>query len=686
MEISPFHRFEGSRGLPIGSLPDQLYEKQQLEHARQSQVEYSTHVIEVDSSQRDRVRFSSSNDFRIYFRNPLTNIVRVDLAFAQVPNVSFNVDSTNSLFALEEIVGNSAPRVIRFSLREGHYDITDLSEELTRLLNLHSSSTASPYVVDSLSRQNKVSFKASHDVTRFRILFGESTCSSMLGFDAQDTPYNDTMVSDDPVYSGALVSSGYVDTTGDHHVLLSSPELDTSMHEVSYSPSGEGLVSAAPPNCFGRIALVGDAGSLVTYSGGVSGYLIFKEFRPPIARLDSLHLRWLRQDGSPADFQNLDNTIKLHFRQHPACAQLKKLRMLVKSASRKSPGLMFNRFREALLAEGVMDAINDHDMAFFAEHDAQLSPVPGLFLQGRLLSPGEVERLWAAVQALVESTSADDVLVAGGVADESGWSELVSEIISQHVLLPACLREKVSGILALLVQFLEGQTQDELSADLDGLLDGVDLSAVLPRFSGLRPENDPEHRDRSIDGSLLKDLLPHLRSLRSATEREALETARGFLRSESMKGVVRVFRRAFRCVDSGMLVRLLSDAVESLDVSSIPALIASVNALQEDPRMLRGVSMLTRTANVPALQALVQDAAQLVDPSVMQRVVGGTGAGGGNVLSSLLSTSVTPDLVSRLPSMINRDGSIDMTAVPGLIRGQRRRPRKPRLTASRLAS
>lgn len=314
MDLRPFHRFEGSRGLPIGTLPDQLYEKQLLEHARQSHVEYSTHVIEVDSSQRDRARFPDSNEFKVYFRNPLTNIVRVDLAFAQVPNVSFNVDGSNSSFALEEIVGNNAPHVIQFSLQEGHYDITDLSEELTRLLNLHSASTASPYVVDSLSRQNKLSFRASHDVTRFKILSSESTCSKMLGFDAEDTPYNDTVVSDDPQYSGALISAGYVDTTGDHYVLLSSPELDTSLHDVSYSPGGDGLLSSAPPNCFARIALVGDAGSLVTYSGGVSGYPIYKEFRPPIARLDSLHLRWLRQDGSPADFQNLDNSFQLHFK------------------------------------------------------------------------------------------------------------------------------------------------------------------------------------------------------------------------------------------------------------------------------------------------------------------------------------------------------------------------------------
>lgn len=373
--------------------------------------------------------------------------------------------------------------------------------------------------------------------------------------------------------------------------------------------------------------------------------------------------------------QKSKQLVEQFYKQHPTCLALKKLRMLVKSASRKSPGLMFSRFREALwCCEGVMDAINRRDHAFFQEREALLSPVRELFGLYRVLAPREVAKLWAGVELLVECTSTDDVHYTPP-SDESGWSELLSEALAQHVLLPACLREKVSCVLGLVVQFLEGQTQEELTSDLDSLLDGVDLSAMLPQ----------EHKDTSIDGSLLKDLLPHLKNLQSATEQHALDTARSFLHSESMKGVVRVLRRAFRCVDSGMLVRLLSEAVESLDVSSIGAVLTSVQALQEDPRMVRGVAMITRTANVPALQALLQDAAQLVDPSVMQKVMGTSGTAS-NVLSSLLSASATPDLVSRLPSMINADGSIDMMAVPGLMRGQRRKPRKPRLSASRLAN
>lgn len=375
--------------------------------------------------------------------------------------------------------------------------------------------------------------------------------------------------------------------------------------------------------------------------------------------------------------QTLKQLVEFAYKRHPSCPPLKKLRMTVKSVSRKSPGMLFNHFKDVLQTDGVMDAINIRDHKFFLERAATLSPVPGLFSAcDAMLSREEIDKIWDRIDLLVECTSTEDEMLVVPSDDSSGWSELVSEVLSQHVTLPASLREKVVGILGLIVQFLEDQTQEQLTSDLDDLLDGVDLSSMMPT----------EQKDTTIDGSLLKGLLPHLKSLQSETEEHALDATRSFLRSEAMRGVVKVLRRAFRCVDSGMLVRLIADAVDRLDVTSLPALISSVQSLQESPEMQRGVAMLSRTANVPALQALVQDAAQLVDPSVLQRVMGAGGSGSNNnMLSNILSSSATPDIVSRLPSMINADGSIDMMAVPGLMRGQRRKPRKPRLSASRLA-
>jgi hypothetical protein len=314
MDLSTFHRFDAKRGLPLGSQPDKVYDRQQMEHARQSAVEYSTHVVDVDSAQRDLNASPSSSEYVVYFRTPLTNIVRVDLASAEVPNTCFNVTTSNNAFVLEEVVGNSSPHLITFDISEGYYDITDLVIEIERLLNLQSSSTSKPYSVGTLGPQNKVIIRASSAVTRFRLPFSaDNTCRELLGFPGEDTPYNDTVSSTDPSLSHALVSPGYVNTPGDRFLFLSSPELDTTLHGISYSSSTGGLVTSSPPNCFAKIALIGPPGSMIAYTAGF-GFPMYKEFRPPLARLDSLRIRWLRRDGSLADFRNMDNSVQLHFK------------------------------------------------------------------------------------------------------------------------------------------------------------------------------------------------------------------------------------------------------------------------------------------------------------------------------------------------------------------------------------
>ena len=375
------------------------------------------------------------------------------------------------------------------------------------------------------------------------------------------------------------------------------------------------------------------------------------------------------------DFDRLlKQVVERFYKRHPSIAPLKKLRVLVKSAARNSPGLLFSRFKEALAIEGVRTAIGRRDTSFFNEHDPELAPIVGLFALAQTMRKEELNEVWSVIDKLVDCTSTDDI--SPPEIDESGWSELVGETLGQHVSLPECLREKTSALLDLVIGFLDDQSTDELTSDMEDILEGVDLSAMLPE----------EQKETPIDGGLLKGLLPHLRSLKDATNDDALRVTRTFLRSESMKGVVRILRRMFRCVDSAMLVRLVSDAIEKIDVSSISNLISSSQALQDDPQLARGVALLTRTANVPALQSLLQDAAQLVDPSVIQKLLGTDRSRSGVSWSMLFGSTATPDLVSRLPSIINNEGGVDLAAVPGLMRGGRRMPRRPRLSASRLAN
>jgi hypothetical protein len=241
MDLHPHHRYDSKSSM----MPqrDTLFERQRLGHAMSTEPEFNTFIIDVDSSARDRDRFPDTDEYTVYFKNPLINVVRCDLLSAEVPNVAFNVDASNQKFAPEEVVGTNAPYVVAFEIQQGHYDITGLSNEIQRLLNIYTHGIGSPYTVSSITSQNKVIFRAVAPVTRFRLRFDlDDNCSGLLGFGNDATPFNDTVASADPMYAKALLSPAYVDTSGDHVVFLTSPELGTNFHEVSYQKTQMGLL------------------------------------------------------------------------------------------------------------------------------------------------------------------------------------------------------------------------------------------------------------------------------------------------------------------------------------------------------------------------------------------------------------------------------------------------------------
>jgi hypothetical protein len=296
---------------------------------------------------------------------------------------------------------------------------------------------------------------------------------------------------------------------------------------------------------------------------------------------------------------------------------------------------------------------------YFIARDANLSPVRGLFLLYPNLLGAEASAIWDSIDGLI---AAVDLHHAPEVEVEAdAWSDLVTEVLGQSVKLPKALRVKARGLLELLIGFLDGP-----KADIASALDGVDLSAMSDAAD-----------------TAAKGIIPQLRELLTCTEERAVATVRDFLATEPNRPLRSVIRRLFRCVDSRMVFDLFAYAVDHLDVSSVPALVASIQAFEDDPKALRDVAAIARTANVAGLQGLVKDAAQLVDIGSLEKMFGGEGIGGlleggGSGLSSL-----GPSLLSRIPTLIGPDG-IDFSRLPELFANLRRQPRRPRLSAHRL--
>lgn len=326
MDLRAQHRFDPTRPDSFRvTTPDYLHRFHEAKRLEEPEPETSTYVINVDSAQRELSSFGKSSRFKVYLRSPLCNILSCRLLSAEVPNVAYTIDSKNQRFAFEEVVDGET-RVVDFLIPEGHYDGTTLCEEIQRLMNVFSYADVnlpdSPYSVKLIVDRNKALFSCDAGVTKFRLLFEDSTCYGVLGFEPGPTPWNVDPVEPgsgvdprDPAYASGIVSKHYVDVAGDTYVYLCSPELNSTFHEVVYSKDVTGsdaLYSKAPSHAFAKVPLLGPPGSVVFYNHKANHDAV-KRFLPPVSKVSSLEFHWVRGDGTEVDFKNLENSFSLAF-------------------------------------------------------------------------------------------------------------------------------------------------------------------------------------------------------------------------------------------------------------------------------------------------------------------------------------------------------------------------------------
>lgn len=322
MDLRLPHRFDPSAHSDRVLHPDYLHLKQQQKRDVDGPNEYQVYTLTVDSSLRDRTQYHTAATFRVYLQSPITNVLSAELLTAEIPNVAYTITERNQRFVFEEDLNGIVRK--SFSLPTGHYDAVTLCAEIERLMNVFTDSQMAlpdtPYSVVCPTDRNKAIFNANDpNITRFRILFSEEmgTAHGVLGFDVGPTPWNVETVPpeqgvdpDDPLYSNAIMSTGYMDTAGDLYVFLCSPELENNFHEVTYSKNP--VAPSLPPFAFGRMQMTGPPGSAVFYNTGISAR-VAKKFLPPISKLSSLEFRWVRRDGTPVDFKNLENSFTIAF-------------------------------------------------------------------------------------------------------------------------------------------------------------------------------------------------------------------------------------------------------------------------------------------------------------------------------------------------------------------------------------
>ena len=318
MESRPFHRYDSSgRDVPVVNR-DEFYIKDQYKHfGEHNALELIEHTIAVDSANRDGTIYPNPNHFKVYLRTPIANIVSCELLSVEFPNVQNLVGATNHTFSWTEVVDGTA-HSLSFSIPTGHYDGIGLAQEIARLMNVGTTvrGFTSVYSVDFVPERSRFVFKTLiQSVDKFRLDLDD--CATFLGFVAGPTAWNTESVNvgvdpSDPLYLGALVSPNYANLFGDSYAFLSCPELNTSFHETTYNRSLTNAIAPAVSNAFARLATFGESGGVTFYSTNTAT-MVRKVFKPPLAKLDQMEFMWLRKDGTPVDFQNIDNSFILRF-------------------------------------------------------------------------------------------------------------------------------------------------------------------------------------------------------------------------------------------------------------------------------------------------------------------------------------------------------------------------------------
>ena len=136
-----------------------------------------SYLFFVDSGQRNKLAYPTSNNYTITFDPPFTNVIGLDLLDATVPRTEYLLDHNTNYFVFR-VEGQDW---ITLSLSPGDYDINQLMSFLTQAVDLYDNGAT--FVVtgstDILTIENRLKFVCSKP---FEINMSATTMRTVLGF------------------------------------------------------------------------------------------------------------------------------------------------------------------------------------------------------------------------------------------------------------------------------------------------------------------------------------------------------------------------------------------------------------------------------------------------------------------------------------------------------------------------
>ena len=269
-----------------------------------------THYLVVNSNLRDTTLYPSGNSYTMHLTNPIHDVTRVELIQASVPNVIQNVPDGSDIIQVSNLENNS---LHSFSIPNGFYSASGLGAEIQNAIN-----PVTGIDVTYLSNEGKYAFLRSNTYSAFDMkpsallanLMGFSDTSTRTAVEVSDLS-NATATF--PLYANNdryrenffIKSDQLVNLTADNYIYLDVAELNTSRMQQAQKIETNSFSTSASQNNFGPIVLDVSSGAIKHFSE-TSDYIYAVDYYPPISQLSRVTVRWRKTDGTPINFQGLN--------------------------------------------------------------------------------------------------------------------------------------------------------------------------------------------------------------------------------------------------------------------------------------------------------------------------------------------------------------------------------------------
>ena len=264
-----------------------------------------THYLVVNSNLRDTTLYPSGNSYTMHLTNPIHDITRVELIQASVPNVIQNLPDGTNVISLD---GST------FSLPNGFYSANGLAAEVQNAIE-----PVTNVSVNYLSNEGKYLFsRPTTDPNGNFTLTLSSTLATLMGFTSTSAGTSAPVANDTPPTTFALYANNdryqnttflksdqLVNLTADNYIYLDVAELNTSRMQQAQKIETNSFSTSASQNNFGPIVLDVSSGAIKHFSE-TSDYIYAVDYYPPISQLSRVTVRWRKTNGTPINFQGLN--------------------------------------------------------------------------------------------------------------------------------------------------------------------------------------------------------------------------------------------------------------------------------------------------------------------------------------------------------------------------------------------